>query len=90
MHRQHQRPARLSVDDLHLDPNSLATLLLVLRFLQQGVVVEDGVLRLREAQVARAIEADYEAHLAALGARQRETIARRLAFRVVGYGSRVS
>ena len=26
----------------------------MLRFLQQGVVVEDGVLRLREAQVARA------------------------------------
>ncbi len=34
MHRQHQRPACLSVDDLHLDPNGLATLLLVLRFLQ--------------------------------------------------------
>ena len=43
-----------------------------------------------EAQVARAIEADYEAHLAALASPQRETIARRLAFRVVGYGSRVS
>ena len=43
-----------------------------------------------EAEIARAIEADYGAYLGALGSAQRETIARRLAFRVVGYGSRVS
>ena len=43
-----------------------------------------------EAQLARAIETDYEAHLASLAPLRREQIARRVAFRIVGYGSRVS
>ena len=43
-----------------------------------------------EAQLAHAIEADYEAHLATLTPLRREQIARRVAFRIVGYGSRVS
>ncbi len=43
-----------------------------------------------EAQLAHAIETDYEAHLATLAPARREQIARRIAFRIVGYGSRVS
>ncbi len=43
-----------------------------------------------EAQLARAIETDYEAHLESLPPPRRERIARRIAFRIVGYGSRVS
>ncbi len=43
-----------------------------------------------EARLAHAIEADYEAHLATLAPARREQIARRIAFRIVGYGSRVS
>ena len=43
-----------------------------------------------EAQLAHAIETDYEAHLVSLPPPRREQIARRVAFRIVGYGSRVS
>ena len=43
-----------------------------------------------EREIAERIERDYEAFLAGLARAQRETIVQRLAFRVVGYGSRVS
>ena len=43
-----------------------------------------------EAAIAQRIEADYAAFLGGRGRRQREAIARALAFRVVGYGSRVT
>ena len=43
-----------------------------------------------EAAIAQRIEAGYEAHLDRLPRRRREAIARALAFRVVGYGSRVT
>ena len=43
-----------------------------------------------EAAIAQRIEHDYAAFLGRRGRRQRQAIARALAFRVVGYGSRVS
>jgi len=43
-----------------------------------------------EAEIARRIEDDYAAFLGARSRRQRAAIAHALAFRVVGYGSRVS
>ena len=43
-----------------------------------------------EAGVAQRIEADYGAYLGRLPRRRRDAIARALAFRVVGYGSRVT